>query len=291
MNMEEYRKIPISKHPPEARKKYASDMKRLHGSELQKGVKVFYSYRGKNIEGIIQKDIGEHESFVIVRSLHETPGVGTWSDDYKRDLATIYGIGERVEGRTTGEHTGEWEVGVAKFSGKSERTPHYTEGPTDMTGKMITHGYSIGGGGGMPEWMKKSGLYPVKFRLRWDQPAQLGLDDPIHHRHLIENRRFKHKHKGWRASVKEGKTPLGDKTTEERDEARKERKEGQEKRERIAAGEYYTGRRGGELRKGASRGPQLPLNPEEEELAFFGFNTGFMQLPTASQIRPGYFQE
>jgi len=83
MHFSDYRKLPISKHPLEARKQYASEMKRLHSSKMKKGEIVMVNLRGKNVEGVIQQDITDLETSLAL-------SIG--GRLIRKDLATIYGF-------------------------------------------------------------------------------------------------------------------------------------------------------------------------------------------------------
>tara|TARA_R110000824_G_scaffold205337_1_gene390174 strand:- start:3721 stop:4272 length:552 start_codon:yes stop_codon:yes gene_type:complete len=89
MTIASYRKKPISKHSSEERKKYISDMKRLHGSKMKKGNKVLINIRGKNVEGTILENAKPGNTSLLVNFSGK---------NMRKDIATIYGfVGEQPE--------------------------------------------------------------------------------------------------------------------------------------------------------------------------------------------------
>lgn len=88
LSIAQYRKKPITSHDNATRKKYVSDMKRLNGSKMKKGVKVLINYRGKNIEGTILEDLKPVNTSLMIRFRGK---------DMRKDIATIYGIGGKPE--------------------------------------------------------------------------------------------------------------------------------------------------------------------------------------------------
>ena len=83
LSISQYRKKPLSQHDNATRKKYVSDMKRLHGSKMKKGVKVLINLRGKNVEGVIVKDITPQNTSLLVKLNGK---------EQRRDIASIYGL-------------------------------------------------------------------------------------------------------------------------------------------------------------------------------------------------------
>mgnify|MGYP003652222041 CR=1 FL=1 len=221
---------PISQHKPKLRAQYVRYLLKDHRDKLKKGEKVLVNLRGNNVEGTIERDISGNETSVLV-------SIG--GKLVQKDLATIYGFDKLFD-----------DTPLPKPPAPPQK--HVT---IDLTG------YTIGK-------EEPAVLGGMEMGIHWhpmDHSEEHRPDSA--YRHLITKPRYKHKHDRWRGNVEGGMTPLKDMTTKERDERRRAMKKVSRARERIAAGEYYTGRRGGELKKGASRGPQLPLNPEEAELA------------------------
>ena len=87
MTIAAYRKVPVSKHSLEERKKYVQDILKKEGDNFKKGKKVLINLRGKNVEATIVKDKTPRETSILINMNGK---------EIRKDLATFYGfVGEK----------------------------------------------------------------------------------------------------------------------------------------------------------------------------------------------------
>ena len=124
MTIAGYRKVPVSKHPIEERRKYVQDIKKRDMDKFKKGAKVLMNIRGKNVEAEMLKDLTPRETSIMIRFKD--------GREMRKDLATFYGfVGETPQAETI---EGEVE-NLMKQSDKKTRRKQ----PAPKKGKKTTN--------------------------------------------------------------------------------------------------------------------------------------------------------